>query len=167
MYETNSTIEDCIKDLSLCNSNIQQRHRTTPTQSQFLDGFPDLNMRKNRKSVYVWFQNRRAKRNKKNLSRTSSKYFNTAKSSTDFTNSIIISNNWSRNSRFPITAAAARFINDALLKLPPLRNLVEECDKLRTRGTQLSVNVTLPSMRWLVISVRYLFLFDLTNEHHV
>lgn len=54
MYETNSTIEDCIKDLSLCNSNIQQRHRTNPTQSQFLDDFPDLNMRKIIASVYVW-----------------------------------------------------------------------------------------------------------------
>jgi hypothetical protein len=67
MYEINS--KNRVKDISLCNSNIQQRHRTTPTQSQYLesyfqniDDFPDLNMRKKiaqklympSKSVHIW-----------------------------------------------------------------------------------------------------------------
>ncbi|CAJ0633607.1 13518_t:CDS:2 [Entrophospora sp. SA101] len=64
--------------ISLCgNNNFQQRHRTTASQSQFLesyfqnvDDFPDSNMRERialnlnmpSKSVHIWFQNRRAKR---------------------------------------------------------------------------------------------------------
>ncbi|CAI2165644.1 6368_t:CDS:2 [Funneliformis geosporum] len=54
MSEINTTIsKNVYNNISLCNSSIQQRHRTTPTQLQFLesyfqniDDFPDSNMRK-------------------------------------------------------------------------------------------------------------------------
>ncbi|RIA93543.1 hypothetical protein C1645_11758 [Glomus cerebriforme] len=70
MNEINSTTsENCVNNISLCNSNIQQRYRTTPIQSNFLesyfqniDDFPDSNMRKKiaqklgmpSKSVHIW-----------------------------------------------------------------------------------------------------------------
>ncbi|RHZ77593.1 hypothetical protein Glove_174g144 [Diversispora epigaea] len=71
--------------VSLCNTNAQQqRHRTTPSQVQFLenyfttvDDFPDSNMREKissklnmpSKSVHIWFQNRRAKRKQEERTR--------------------------------------------------------------------------------------------------
>ncbi|CAG8432899.1 4728_t:CDS:2 [Diversispora eburnea] len=71
--------------VSLCNTNTQQqRHRTTPSQVQFLenyfttvDDFPDSNMREKissklnmpSKSVHIWFQNRRAKRKQEERTR--------------------------------------------------------------------------------------------------
>jgi hypothetical protein len=98
----------------------------------------------------IRFQNRRAKRKQEKTQAANSKKINTSLLPQQQQG---LSTQQQRNST-----------NSASLKLPPLRNLTEECDKLRTKGIQLSVDVTLPPLHLVIPQV--LFYSHNTSKYH-
>ncbi|CAG8464641.1 2974_t:CDS:2 [Funneliformis caledonium] len=150
---------------SLCNSSIQQRHRTTPTQFQFLesyfqniDDFPDSIMREKisqklnmpNKSVHIWFQNRRAKRKQEErarLEKTTSRHSNTTITTSSSLPSTIKGLPLLSETFFNVPAPQQQqqhyLTNFASLKLPPLRNLAEESYARRHNSSK---DVTLPPL---------------------
>ncbi|CAG8469265.1 7853_t:CDS:2 [Racocetra persica] len=129
----NRTSSNQINCVSLCNTNNsqQQRHRTTPSQAQFLenyftniDDFPDSNMREKialkinmpSKSVHIWFQNRRAKRKQEDRTRQEQETIRSARSSsssasTSSLNRTIPSQQQSRASELMITSRYLIYAN--------------------------------------------------------
>ncbi|CAG8828963.1 33491_t:CDS:2 [Gigaspora margarita] len=104
----NNRTNNQINCVSLCNTNNsqQQRHRTTPSQAQFLenyftnvDDFPDSNMREKialkinmpSKSVHIWFQNRRAKRKQEDRTRQEQETIRSVRSSSSSTSTSSLS----------------------------------------------------------------------------
>ncbi|CAG8664126.1 1634_t:CDS:2 [Dentiscutata erythropus] len=129
----NNRTSNQINCVSLCNTNNsqQQRHRTTPSQAQFLenyftnvDDFPDSNMREKialkinmpSKSVHIWFQNRRAKRKQEDRTRQEQETIRSARSSSSSTstsplNRTILSQQQSRASELMITSRYLIYAN--------------------------------------------------------
>ncbi|CAG8555421.1 3733_t:CDS:2 [Cetraspora pellucida] len=129
----NNRTSNQINCVSLCNTNNsqQQRHRTTPSQAQFLenyfttvDDFPDSNMREKialkinmpSKSVHIWFQNRRAKRKQEDRTRQEQETIRSARSSsssasTSSLNRTISSQQQSRASELMITSRYLIYAN--------------------------------------------------------